>query len=198
MRVLRKVAVLVIATTLFLSAAAPVGAYELLGYAIKEGAAHNGKVCFGATMTGAQRSAILEGLRDYVQEMPVNINYMADKGDCTGLSLGTDAYVRIFWDTSDPTCGPAAWAQAHDIVNNRADYFVIGIVKDCWDIGGIDLTLPVDPNKMDMYTIAVHEYGHVLGLDHFGTGAMNAIIPVGERRDVGGEMEDGIRAVYGW
>ena len=188
----------IMAGALVLVTIAPVSAYELLGLELKENAAHNGKVCFGFNMPEALEDAIIAGARDFVVEME-EVSFVADKGDCAGLNMGTDAFVKFRWDTSDPTCGPAAYTVHKEVgADGRSQWVDIAIIKDCWDVGLIDTTLPIDSGKMDAYTIAVHEYGHALGLDHFGTGAMNATIPLGVRHGVGPEMEEGVRAVYGW
>lgn len=194
----RRLIALIMALGMVLTVATPALGYELLGLQLREGRAINGKICFGANIPEGLEDAIIEGARDYKVEME-EVAFIADKGDCAGLTMGTDAYVKFRWDTTDPSCGPLAYAIHKGVDGNGfSDWVEISIVKDCWDAGLIDTSLPVGSNQMDAYTMAVHEYGHALGLGHFGTGAMNATIPLGVRHGVGPEMEDGIRAVYGW
>ncbi len=77
------------------------------------------------------------------------------------------------------TLGEWQWPQS----DSALGYGTVGTIwlnpaVDWWDA-----TIPPPPNRFDLYTVALHEYGHAAGLDHAETGFMQPTIPPGIRRD---------------
>lgn len=193
---------LALAGFLALANVIPVGAYHLWGPQLGEFRATHLKVCFGDGVPSAVRTAVMYGINDWAESMYNHIIPPTNVGDCTGLNMGQDAYIRVKWDRDLTECFYLALTTAKEVggADLNALWMDTQITKACYDDGVLDTTYPVADAKFDVFTIAAHEAGHALGLDHQDAfnDLMNTAIPYGQRRHTSLDDRDGVRATYGW
>lgn len=195
---IRRLASALLALTFSLALAAPVGAYELWGYQLTEYAATHNNVCFGSGVEDSVRTAFYAGAHDWEEETPVN---STNRGDCTSAYT---MRVTVHWNY-DWTCDedhPLGATVPDDIqADGDAQQMHVELNRACWTQGKLYASKdgPVPSDKWDVYSIGLHELGHVYGLDHDSQGStMEPKLYTGVRLDVRADDIAGVDDVYGW